>query len=268
MPGRNGLSAEGLAATARRRGKRGVTASRKSRGGVGLPDLHEIVARLEAAHGTPEPPLVSDPFAAAVLESAAYLVDDERRRRVFERLRDAVGITPEALLAIPEAELARLIADGGMLPAHRAAKVQKAAAVAAEIGVDELRRQAAAGTGGRLLRRFPGIGEPGADWLQLLAHGKRTLAPDSNALRVLVRLGFGAESDDYAKTYRSATAAVAPRLPADFDWLIRAHQLLRRHGQQVCRRTGPRCEVCPLTRLCAWYAGTAGRAHGSGSRSS
>lgn len=268
MPGRNGLSAEGLAATARRRGKRGVTASRKSRGGVGLPDLHEIVARLEAAHGTPEPPLVSDPFAAAVLESAAYLVDDERRRRVFERLRDAVGITPEALLAIPEAELARLIADGGMLPAHRAAKVQKAAAVAAEIGVDELRRQAAAGTGGRLLRRFPGIGEPGADRLQLLAHGKRTLAPDSNALRVLVRLGFGAESDDYAKTYRSATAAVAPRLPADFDWLIRAHQLLRRHGQQVCRRTGPRCEVCPLTRLCAWYAGTAGRAHGSGSRSS
>jgi hypothetical protein len=63
--------------------------------------------------------------------------------------------TPEALLAVPEEELARLIAGGGMLPAHRAAKVQKAAAIAAEIGLDELRRQAAAGTGARLLRRFP-----------------------------------------------------------------------------------------------------------------
>lgn len=222
---------------------------------AGPPDLREVVTRLEACHGTPEPPITRDPFAAAVLESVAYLVDDDRRRQVFERLLDAVGITPEA--AVPEDELARVIAGGGMLPAHRAAKVQKAAAVAAEIGLDKLRRQAAAGTGARLLRRFPGIGEPGADRLMLLAHGKRTLAPDSNALRVLVRLGFGAESEDYTAQYRSTAAAVEPQLPDDFGWLVRAHQLLRRHGQEVCKRSAPRCEVCPLTRLCAWYAGRA-----------
>ena len=224
---------------------------------AGPPDLREVVTRLEAYHGRPEPPITRDPFAAAVLESVAYLVDDDRRQRVFERLRDAVGITPEALLAVPEDELARLIAGGGMLPAHRAAKVQKAAAIAADVGLDELRRQAAAGTSARLLRRFPGIGEPGADRLMLLAHGKRTLAPDSNALRVLVRLGFGAESEDYTAMYRSTAAAVEPQLPNDFGWLVRAHQLLRRHGQEVCKRSAPRCEVCPLTRLCAWYAGHA-----------
>lgn len=230
----------------------------KPPGAPPVPDLREAVARLLEAHGTLEPPLARDPFAAVVWENVGYLVDDVRRRQVFERLRDTVGITPEALLAVPEDDLARLIADGGMLPAHRAAKVQKAAAIAAEIGVDELRRQAAAGTGGRLLRRFPGIGEPGADRLLLLAGGKRTLAPDSNALRVLVRLGFGTESDDYTAMYRSAAAAVAPRLPDDFDWLVRAHQLLRRHGQEVCRRSVPRCEICPLTRMCAWYAASRG----------
>lgn len=230
----------------------------RGRRGTDPPDLRKVVARLQAAYGTPEPPLTTDPFAAAVLESVAYLVDDDRRRRVFERLRDAVGITPEALLAVPEDELARLIADGGMLPAHRAAKVQKAAAIAAEVGLDELRRQAASGTGARLLRRFPGIGEPGADRLMLLAHGKRTLAPDSNALRVLVRLGFGAESDDYTAQYQSAAAAVELQLPDDFGWLVRAHQLLRRHGQEVCKRGAPRCEVCPLTGMCVWYAGHAG----------
>jgi adenine-specific DNA glycosylase len=25
-------------------------------------------------------------------------------------------------------------------------------------------------------------------------------------------------------------------------------------GAEVCKRSAPRCEVCPLTRLCAWYA--------------
>src|ERR1700686_4425116 len=122
------------------------------------PDLRAIVERLEASHGTPEPPVAREPFAVVIWENASYLVDDERRAQVFERLRAAVGITPEALLAVPAAELAALIADGGMLPDHRAEKVRRAAAIAAEIGVDELGRQAAAGTGGRLLRRFPGIG--------------------------------------------------------------------------------------------------------------
>jgi len=104
----------------------------------------------------------------------------------------------------------------------------------------------------------PDLQEAGADRLMLLAHGKRTLAPDSNALRVLVRLGFGAESEDYTAKYRSAAVAAEPQLPGDCDWLVRAHQLLRRHGQEVCKRSAPRCEVCPLTRLCAWYAGRAG----------
>jgi|SRR5690348_1990396 len=52
---------------------------------------------------------------------------------------------------------------------------------------------------------------------------RRTLGPDSNALRVLVRLGFGKERDNYERTYRSAADAVAPDLPADFTWLIKAH---------------------------------------------
>jgi hypothetical protein len=48
--------------------------------------------------GTPEPPVTREPFAVVIWENVCYLVDDERRKRVFERLRAAVGITPEALL--------------------------------------------------------------------------------------------------------------------------------------------------------------------------
>jgi endonuclease III len=215
--------------------------------------LRREVGKLAALYGAPPPPLATDPFEIAVLESAAYLVSDERRRAVFERLQSEVGLTPERLLALPIETLARLIADGGMLAEHRAEKVQKAALVAQEVGVENLRRLAQAGLGHKELRRFPGIAEPGADRILLLARGAPSLAPDSNALRVLVRLGYGEESKDYGRTYRSVAAAVAPLLPDDFDWLIEAHQLLRQHGQEICKRNDPRCGLCPLSADCRWY---------------
>ena len=104
----------------------------------------------------------------------------------------------------------------------------------------------------KLLRRFPGIGEPSADKILLFCRAQRTLGPDSNALRVLVRLGFGKESDSYQRTYRSVAEAVAPDLPADFASMIKAHQLLRRHGQELCKRAAPRCDACPLASACVW----------------
>ncbi|HVT58366.1 MAG TPA: hypothetical protein VHR45_08190 [Thermoanaerobaculia bacterium] len=224
-----------------------------------LPDLLSIVGRLRDYYGAPAPPHVTEPFAQVVWENVGYLVDDERRLAVFERLRREVGIDPEALLGRPPEALAQVIAGGGMLPAHRAAKLQQAAAIALEMGERELALRVAAGSGHKLLRRFPSIGEPGADKIMLFARGARSLGADSNALRVLIRLGFGQESPKYTQQYRSAAAAVAPQLPDDYSWLIEAHQLLRRHGQELCRRAAPRCELCPLRRGCRWYRETVTR---------
>ena len=148
-----------------------------------------------------------------------------------------------------------------MQPEHRAGKLLAAAAEALDIGLDRLEKliRTAPDKASKELRRFPGIGEPGADKLLLFSHAKRTLAPESNALRVLVRLGFGeGDEKNYSRMYRSAAKAVAPELPEDFAWLIRAHQLLRQHGQEVCKRSVPLCEVCPLTEGCRWFLSRAG----------
>lgn len=202
--------------------------------------LGEVVKKLEAVYGRLRPP-ATDPFELILHENVAYLVDDARRQATFERLRDAIGLTPDAIISHSAPEIAAVISGGGMKPEMRAQKVLDCARLAQRLGVTD-----------KTLRKFPGVGEPLADRILLFNGRKLTLAPESNALRVLLRLGYGEESDNYARSYRSAVDATAGEL-RDHPFATRAHLLLRRHGQELCKRSAPRCELCPLREACAWY---------------
>jgi endonuclease III len=202
--------------------------------------LVKIVTALEKMYGAAAP-RVTDPFEMILLENASYLVDDERRHETLERLRAAIGLRPEQIVTRSPQEIAVIIADGGMKPEMCAEKVLDCARLAIKAGVTE-----------KTLRKFPGIGEPYADRILLFNNEKVTLAPDSNALRVLLRLGFGKESKSYSTTYRSVVNATSGEL-RDAKFAQHAHVVLRRHGQEVCRRSAPRCEVCPVRAGCAFY---------------
>jgi endonuclease III len=219
------------------------------------PSLTDVISRLETFYGPPEPLEITDPWEVIVAENASYLVDDDRRARVFAKLRDKVGLDPQDILDTPTPVLSEVIREGGMLGEHRVEKLTRAADIALEIGLDHLRQlmKTDPPKAAKLLKKFPGIGEPGADKLLLFSHAKRTLAPDSNALRTLVRLGFGKEDANYTRQYRSVAEAVETQLPKSYPRLIAAHQLLRRHGQEICRRGAPLCETCPLTKICQWF---------------
>ena len=77
---------------------------------------------------------------------------------------------------------------------------------------------------------------------------------DSNGLRVLVRVGFAEEQKSYSATYRLVQDAIREQLPQGYDSLIQAHQLLRRHGQELCKRSNPRCAECPLRDACDYHS--------------
>ena len=106
-----------------------------------------------------------------------------------------------------------------------------------------------------VLKRFPGIGDPGADWILIACGAGSALSLESNGLRVAVRLGFGEQSKSYASTYRSAIAALEPGILAKPARRARARELLKRHGQTLCKRSAPDCDACPLTKSCAYFAG-------------
>ena len=215
--------------------------------------LKHIVRALAGMYGELTPD-VTDPFEMILLENAAYLVPDERRLATFNALREKIGTSPEAILAHDQNDIAAAIEGGGMKPEMRADKVRDAARIAREIGLDALGEtiQSDPARAKRLLRTFPGVGEPYADRILLFNAAASTLAPDSNALRVLVRLGFASDEKSYSKMYKAAVNATKSEA-GDRTFARRAHLLLRRHGQEVCRRTDPMCDVCAVRIECAWY---------------
>ena len=73
------------------------------------------------------------------------------------------------------------------------------------------------------------------------------MALDSNGLRVLYGVGFAEEQKNYSATYHSIQDAIRGQVPKDYDSLIRANQLLRQHGQELCKRSKPHCAECPLS---------------------
>ncbi len=221
------------------------------------PALRDMVKRLEKHYGKPARPRVADPYELLLYENVAYLVDDERRAAVYKALQERIGIQPEAILAARPDVLAAVIERGGMHPDRRAEKLRKCAELARQTGLPRLRELVRKGgaEARKLLKKFPGIGDPGADRILLVAGSQASLAPESNGLRVLGRLGLIAEQKDYAATYRGAQQALAALLPDDCRWLLAAHQLLRRHGQELCRRAEPLCPRCPLADGCPVAAG-------------
>jgi endonuclease III len=216
------------------------------------PRLREIVGALEKRWGAGKGPGLRDPLELVLWESVAYLVNDERRLEAFTSLKKKIGLDAKKILAASDEAILEAIERGGGFADQRLAKVrQTALLVVEEFGGDlrsvlKLPRREAK----KALAKFPGIGEPGAEKILLFTRTAPVLALESNGLRALVRLGFGEEKKSYSTMYRSAQAAVGDTSDESCDWLAKAHELLRRHGQETCTRNDPACRECVVREGC------------------
>jgi endonuclease III len=220
---------------------------------VGLIRFRAVIAALRRYYGKPPRPISRDPFELILWEQVAYLVPDSQRRRAFLALRNDVGLEPRALLSTPRTKLEAIARLGGPIAVRvRAARLRASAELALGQWDGKLRAalKLPLAQARRALAQFAMIGEPGADKILVQTRSAPLLALDSNALRVLQRLGLTTEAKDYRSTYRRAQETLAPMLPKDYELLIAASSLLRQHGQELCRRTAPACSRCPLRKPC------------------
>ncbi|TAH39510.1 MAG: hypothetical protein EYC70_01625 [Planctomycetota bacterium] len=217
------------------------------------PRLRDLVARLQRRYGSPPAPM-RDPLHLILWENIGYLCDDEQRGAAFEALRTRVGLDPKKIAAAPLAQLTEIARIGGIHPELRARRFREIARLALEQHGGDLKPLLALppAQARKSFRAFPAIGEPGAEKILLFAQARPLLALESNGLRVLLRLGFGEEAPSYASSYKSVRMDLEPEIGDDCAFLTTAHQLLRRHGQELCRRSQPRCSECVLFSVCPY----------------
>jgi len=224
-----------------------------------MPEFKKIVAALKRHYGDPALPPAEGPFELVMWENACYLLPDERRREVFEALRDQVGLTAAAIDAAPDKVLLPLAKRGGMRPETRVFRWRQIAAITLQQfagGLSSILKLPYA-EAKKALKQFPNIGDPGAERILLLCGVANGLPLESNGLRVLVRLGWGRSQKNYGATYKSVQEALMPQLPASAARLRDAHLLLRIHGKTLCKDRAPACYECPVSAECNYAQSTA-----------
>ena len=88
----------------------------------------------------------------------------------------------------------------------------------------------------------------------LFAGIKPIAAVPSNCTQVLPRIIHGHENENYVASYREAQQLLSIQLAETFDSRTRAYLLLKRHGQDLCKRAKPKCGTCPVSSQCAFFA--------------
>ena len=221
--------------------------------GISIPDLLD---KLEKFYGNQEPCWPVDPYEFIVWWHCGYPASDALCAKGWDKLKSQVGIDPHNLLAATPRKLAFALRPGGMVPELRALRLKEVAMrVKDKLGSDL--RAALAGPISEVrktLKKFPGIADAGADRVLLFAGIAPMAAVPSNGTQVLVRVLYGRERENYGVNYREAQQAIAMEVPATFDARTRAYLLVKQHGQEICKRTKPKCEECPVSLNCLFFS--------------
>jgi len=228
-------------------------------------ELTQILETLEELYGLQKLAGPTDPYEMIVFLNCGYPASDAKCAKGFDVLKREVGLQPRKLLAAPKAKLAKLMQPSVIVPGVCAERLKEIAdKVENELGGDltavlqkrmrEARDQPEKGlkAAKKVLQEFPTIGEPSAEKILLFSGLAPVAAVPSAFVDVPMRLFVGEPGKNYATDYRTARQILDSGLPKTFEARQRAYLLLKKHGQEICKRSKPKCEICPLTAKCAY----------------
>lgn len=231
-----------------------------------MPKVTKVLDGLEKFYGKQRAVGPDDPYGMILFINCGYPATDVTCSKGYDALKREVGTTPDKILGASNAELAQATKAGGIVSELRAERLKLIVRILNEnfggdlqwaikkLMTDEktpaekrLRRVKSA------LKEFPVIGEPSADKILLFAGIAPVAAVPSAFTETPQRILFGRADKNYGKGYRAAQDAIAAEVPETLALRQRAYLLLKKHGQEICKRTKPKCEICPVNRMCAYF---------------
>lgn len=164
----------------------------------------------------------------------------DRNTAKASRALFALAQTPEEMLALDDEDIAAAIKPCGLYNMKtRNIRRFNETLLAEHGGVVPDTREG--------LLSLPGIGRKCADIVLSFTFGKDVIAVDTHVHRVCNRIGL-----THAKTADKTAAQLEKRAPG---WAHEdGHFWLIQFGKKVCRSRSPKCESCPVSDLCRWYA--------------
>ena len=203
-----------------------------------------LFAHFGAQHWWPQNGGAFEIIVGAILTQNTAWTNVER---ALANLRRAKLLAPARLHRVPRARLARLIRPSGYfnLKAKKLhafteflfARHRGSIARLFKLDIETLRDE---------LLAVYGIGPETADSIILYAANKPIFVVDAYTQRVFARLGLSRAHAPYAELQ----SLFMDHLPRDEKLFNEYHALIVMLGKHICKKTQPRCGVCPLRDFC------------------
>jgi endonuclease III len=97
------------------------------------------------------------------------------------------------------------------------------------------------------LIKLPGVGRKTANVVTSVIDEQPNMAVDTHVFRVSARIGLTVG----AKTPTATEKQLIRHIPAEY--VHKAHHWLILHGRYTCVARSPKCDICPLQKICKYY---------------
>ncbi len=164
--------------------------------------------------------------------------------KAIDRLQVKQCLNPEALLQMPESELAGLIRPAGYFNV-KAGRLRNLCAWVVQSGGVEALAEVDTSVLRRRLLAVKGVGPETADDILLYAFERAVFVVDAYTRRIGERVGLLRGDADY----ESVRAAFEQALGLNAGLFNELHALIVKHAKQHCRKK-PVCRGCPLADVC------------------
>ncbi len=216
---------------------RGWTRPRRAR-------IRAIRDRLRETYGRPVNQPHGHPIAELVRTVLSQNTSDGNRDRAFNRLRERYPSWEEVRDA-PADDVIEALRPGG-LANTKAPRIQRILSQLGEHPDLDWTETAPRNEVMEFLVGLPGVGRKTAACVMIFTWDRPEIPVDTHVYRVGTRLGLFRPGASFDEAHEEILRMVDPEDAYEF------HINLIRHGRALCKAQRPRCEECPLVRMCPY----------------